>query len=104
MKAKKASGYSGTEDREKTFLEYLRADRKFRRDAGRVIRVALVALMIEVSMLGLARSDLTSDVNVCQLIVLTSFVAAFVILSAIGWFIVRVGDEFIWFVIDRMNP
>jgi len=103
MKTKKAPNSTGTESREKTFLEALRADRKFRLDAGRVMRIALVAIVIEVSMLGLIRSDLADDANTHQVLVFASFVAALVILSAIGWFIVRVVDELIWFVFDRMN-
>ena len=69
MKAKKAPAYSSFGSREKTFVGSLRANRVFRRDASRVIRIALVALMTEVSMPGLASSDLTSDVNVYQLVV-----------------------------------
>lgn len=88
---------------EQRFLEALRADRKFRLDAARVMRIALVAIIIKISMLGLVRSDLADDANTYQVIVFASFVAALVILSAIGWFIVRVVDEFIWFVFDRMN-
>jgi hypothetical protein len=103
MKAKKAPRSTGIGIREKTFLEALRADRKFRLDAGRVMRIALVAIVIEVSMLGLARLGLADDANTYQVIVFASFVAALVILSAIGWFIVRVIDEFTWFVFDRMN-
>ena len=103
MKTKKVPNATVTESREKTFLEALRADRKFRLDAGRIMRIALVAIVIEVSMLGLARSGLADDANTHQVIVFASFVAALVILSAIGWFIVRVIDESIWFVFDRMN-
>ena len=103
MKTKKALRLTGGGTMEKTFLEPLRADRKFRLGAGRVMRIAVVAIVIEVSMLGLARSSLADDVNTHLVIVFASFAAALVILSAVGWFIVRVVDEFIWFVFDRMN-
>ncbi len=85
------------------FLRALWADKAFRVDAGQVIRITLVALVIEVSMLALARSDLAGDANTYQVLVFTSFVAALVIVSSIGWFVVRVVDEFVWFIIDRMN-
>ena len=104
MKTKKAPNSTGSGSREKTFLEALRADIKFRLDAGRVIRFALVALFVRVSMSGLVRSDLADDANTYQVIVFASFAATLVIVSAIGWFVVRVVDEFVSFVLDRMNP
>ena len=103
MKTKKILSTTGTESREKTFLETLRADRKFRIDAARVTRIALVAIVIEVSMLELARSDLADDTNTYQVIFFASFAAALVILSAVGWFIVRTVDELISFLFDRLN-
>ena len=103
MKTKKILSTTGTESREKTFLETLRADRKFRIDAARVTRIALVAIVIEVSMLELARSDLADDTNTYQVIFFASFAAALVILSAVGWFIVRTVDELICRFIDRSS-
>jgi hypothetical protein len=104
MKTKKAPNSIGTGNSEMTFLEALRADRKFLRDAGRVIRIALTALLIEVSISGLVRSELAHDANTYQVIVFASFAAALVIVAGIGWFVVRVVDEFVSFVLDRMNP
>lgn len=103
METQKTSESSGIGSGVMTFLGVLRTDSKFRLNAGRVMRIASVALVIEVAMLGLARSDLADDANTYQVICFALFVAVLVIISALGWFIVRVIDEFVWFVVDRMN-
>ena len=93
----------GTRRAENNFLETLRRDPDFRRDASRTGLLAMIAFIVDAAMFGLIGSGREFDANTHQVIVFTSFVATSVVVSAIVWYVVRVTDEYCWFYIDRME-
>ena len=88
---------------EKTFLEALRGDAAFRRDARRTGFIAITALIVDAAMLGLIRAGWDVDANTHQVFVFASFVATLVVVSAIGWYVVRVIDEYVWFYVNQLD-
>ena len=88
---------------ENTFLGELRNDPEFRRDSKRIGMIALVALLSDAALFWLAGSRLADDANTYTVIVFASFAATLVIISAALAIVLRVADEFLYFLIRRMD-
>ena len=103
METQKAPKSRRTGSAEKTFLESLRADRKFRIDAKRIGLIAITALIVDTTIFALIRFGLYYDANTYTVILFASFVATWVVVSAIACFVIRVVDEFLSFLSARMK-
>jgi len=103
MDTQKSPKSGGKRRAKMTSRETLRKDRVFRLDAKRIGRTASAALLLDVAMVWLARSGLADDPNTHQLVVLISFIATMIVVSAALCFALRVFEEFFSYVVDRMN-
>ncbi len=103
MDTKIAPKPRGTRAAEKSFLETLREDPRFRLDAKRIGLIAMTALILDAVMFGLALSGLDYDANTHQVIVFASFVTTLIVVSAVVCLVMRVVDEFFSFYVDRIE-
>jgi hypothetical protein len=86
-----------------TFLGELRSDPEFRHDLKRIGLIALVALLSDAALFWLAGTRLANDANTYEFILFASFAATLVIISAALAIVLRVVDEFLYFLISRID-
>ena len=85
------------------FLEALRTGRKVRFDMKRVGVIALIAVIVDTVMFGMAQTHWVSDANTYQVIAFAFFAATLVIVAAAVSCVIRVLDEFFRFYLDRAD-
>ena len=61
------------------------------------------AVIVDAAMFRLVRTQLAADANAYQVFVFASFAATVVVIGAITCFVIRVVDEFLSFLVDRLG-
>ena len=69
----------------------------------RVGAIALTALVVNVVMFALTRTELADDANTYQVIAFASFASRIVAVAALETCVIRVVDEFFHYFLNEMN-
>ena len=103
METKNTSKIQSTQRAAKSFLNKLREDPEFHVGAKRIGLIGLVALFLGTGMFFLARSGVIYDANTLEVVVFTALVATMVLVSAVICLAIRVMDELLSYIVDRVE-
>ena len=103
METKNTPKIQSTPSAAKSFLNKLQEDPEFYVGAKRTGLIGLVALFLGTGMFSLARSGLIDDANTLEVVVFTALVAIMVLVSAVSCLTIRVMDELLSYIVDRME-
>lgn len=103
MKTTNTSRDHRTPSAAKSLLNKLREDPEFYVGAKRTGLIGLIALLLGAGMIALARSGLVSDANTLEVVIFAALVATMVFVSAVICLAMRVVDELIYHIVDRMK-